>query len=415
MLRHLLPGRSLVRSLRLRQWKSRNAARNRLILAIESSCDDSCVAVVASCGRVLAERNASQLSMHAAYGGVVPSIAKRAHRLQLPSLISAVMRESRLTFQQLDGIAVTVGPGLAPCLVIGLQRAKSLARRFNLPLFPVNHVEAHALSPWLQLAHPTPMWSLVLSGGHSCIFAVKSANSILLQCATLDDAMGEAFDKAAVRLNLPGVGGGAIERAAAAFHLVQRQETVVAQESDSDKDKRAKSAESAVVRLPIPLERHRSPKERPAFSFSGLKSALRRAIEAKEQPLTDSSRNMLAASFQQAAVTHVIQQVDRCLRRQPVEAGGTAMTVLGLGGGVAINKALRQALQEWILHHPTSSSSDCHAALPTTLALAPLKYCGDNAVMIGRTAMWQWRPCLPGTVPFEQLDIEPRGLFRRHR
>lgn len=308
-----------------------------LILGIESSCDETAVAVIDGAGttlaaRIVAQRIASQDDEHRPYGGVVPEIAARAHAETLSPMVGAVLADAGLTLGDMDAIAATAGPGLIGGVMVGLVTAKALAMAADRPLLAVNHLEGHALSA--RLAEPDlafPYLLLLASGGHCQILEVRGLGQYRRLATTIDDALGEAFDKTAKILGLGFPGGPAVER--------------IAREGDA-----------RAVPLPRPL----MGSAEPHFSFAGLKSAVMRAHDAGVHQTAD-----IAASFQQAAIDCVIDRTRRAL----VLAG--PVTALVVAGGVAANAALRAAL--------TALAKE--AGLP--LVAPPPKLCTDNAAMIG--------------------------------
>jgi tRNA N6-adenosine threonylcarbamoyltransferase len=303
-----------------------------LVLGIESSCDETAAALVASDRRILAHRLAGQEAAHRPYGGVVPEIAARAHVEILPGLIEAVLEEAGIGLAGVDAIAATAGPGLIGGVMVGLVTAKGLALASGKPLVAVNHLEGHALSPMLSdpdLAFPYLL--LLVSGGHCQLLLVEGVGRYRRLATTIDDAAGEAFDKTAKLLGLGFPGGPAVERAAAA--------------GDPD-----------AVPLPRPLVGS----DEPHFSFAGLKSAVLRARESGRYRDRD-----IAASFQQAVVDCLVDRTARAI----LAAGGA--TALVVAGGVAANQAIRSALTGLASAH----------GLP--FVAPPLWLCTDNAAMIG--------------------------------
>jgi N6-L-threonylcarbamoyladenine synthase len=302
-----------------------------LILGIESSCDETAVALVRSDRRVLAHRLATQEAAHRPYGGVVPEIAARAHVEILPALIEETLAEAKLGLQDVDAIAATAGPGLVGGVMVGLVTAKGLALASGKPLIAVNHLEGHALSP--MLSDPDlrfPYLLLLVSGGHCQLLFVEGLGRYRRLATTIDDAAGEAFDKTAKLLGLGFPGGPAVERAAA-------------------------EGEARAVPLPRPLVGSAEPH----FSFAGLKSAVLRAKESGRYAAPD-----IAASFQQAVVDCLVDRTARALRTVP------QASALVVAGGVAANKAIRTALTDLAEAH----------ALP--FVAPPLWLCTDNAAMI---------------------------------
>jgi N6-L-threonylcarbamoyladenine synthase len=302
-----------------------------LILGIESSCDETAVALVTSDRRIVAHKLAGQESAHRPYGGVVPEIAARAHVEILPALIEATLAEAGVALAEVDAIAATAGPGLVGGVMVGLVTAKGLALAAGKPLVAVNHLEGHALSPMLSQPDLVfPYLLLLVSGGHCQLLFVEGIGRYRRLATTIDDAAGEAFDKTAKLLGLGFPGGPAVERAAAA-------------------------GDSSAVPLPRPLLGSREPH----FSFAGLKSAVLRARDAGRYTPAD-----IAASFQQAVVDCL---VDRTRRALAVADGATALVV---AGGVAANQSVRGALERLAGDY----------GLP--FVAPPLWLCTDNAAMI---------------------------------
>jgi N6-L-threonylcarbamoyladenine synthase len=302
-----------------------------LILGIESSCDETAVAIVAADRRILAHRLAGQEATHAPYGGVVPELAARAHVEVLPSLIAAALAEAKLGLADVDAIAATAGPGLIGGVMVGLVTGKALAHAAGKPLIAVNHLEGHALSP--RLADPAlafPYLLLLVSGGHCQLLFVEGVGRYRRLATTIDDAAGEAFDKTAKLLGLGFPGGPAVERAAMA-------------------------GDAMAVKLPRPL----LGSAEPHFSFAGLKSAVLRARDAGIHRPED-----VAASFQAAVVDCLIDRTRRALDKAD---GATALVV---AGGVAANAAVRRALETLAAAH----------GLP--FVAPPGWLCTDNAAMI---------------------------------
>lgn len=302
-----------------------------LVLGIESSCDETAVALVRGDGTIVAQAIASQEAEHAPYGGVVPEIAARAHAERLAPMLEKVMGEAGVALGEVDAIAATAGPGLIGGVMVGLVSAKALAMASGKPLLAVNHLEGHALSPRLAdrgLAFPYLL--LLVSGGHCQILGVEGVGRYRRLATTIDDALGEAFDKTAKLLGLGYPGGPAVERLAL-------------------------QGNPEAVPLPRPLKG--SPE--PHFSFAGLKSAVLRAVESDAHADAD-----IAASFQQAAVECLIDRLERAL--------GTAgpFPALVVAGGVAANRTVRGALETLAAKHAMRFTAP------------PLQLCTDNAAMI---------------------------------
>ena len=275
-----------------------------IILGLESSCDDSAVALVTSDRRILAHAVRGQNEAHRPFGGVVPEIAARAHVEVLPGLIRDVLAEAELTIADVDAIAATAGPGLIGGVMVALLAGKGLALSANKPLIAVNHLEGHALSPRLvdpDLAFPYML--LLVSGGHCQLLEVRGVGQYRRLATTIDDAVGEAFDKAAKLLGLPYPGGPAIE--------------ALASEGDAHA---------------VPLPRPMFGSAEPHFSFAGLKAAVQRAVASGDHKPAD-----IAASFQQAVVDCLVDRTARALANSDVGS-------LVVAGGVAANGAVRSAL-----------------------------------------------------------------------
>ncbi|MCU0728901.1 MAG: tRNA (adenosine(37)-N6)-threonylcarbamoyltransferase complex transferase subunit TsaD [Sphingopyxis sp.] len=307
-----------------------------LILGLESSCDETAAALVTSDRRVLAHALAGQADSHAPYGGVVPEIAARAHVDRLGPLIEQALHESGQSLADVDAIAATAGPGLIGGVMVGLVTGKALAHALGKPLIAVNHLEGHALSPRLADASLAfPYMLLLISGGHCQILLVSGVGRYRRIATTIDDAVGEAFDKSAKLLGLPYPGGPALETL-------------------------AKGGDAQAVPLPRPLVGGADPN----FSFAGLKSAVARAVQSGAHHPHD-----IAASFQAAAVDCLADRTRRALLSL-CDEGGTQPTALVVAGGVAANGAVRTALMQ--------IADD--TGLP--FIAPPAWLCTDNAAMI---------------------------------
>jgi len=302
-----------------------------IILGLESSCDDSAAALVTSDRRILAQAVVGQNEAHRPFGGVVPEIAARAHVDILPGLIRAVLEEAGLGIADVDAVAATAGPGLIGGVMVALLAGKGIALAAGKPLVAVNHLEGHALSP--RLVDPAlsfPYLLLLVSGGHCQLLDVRGVGDYLRLATTIDDAAGEAFDKAAKILGLGYPGGPAIEAL-------------------------AQGGDPAAVPLPRPLVGSGEPH----FSFAGLKSAVLRARDSGLYSAED-----IAASFQQAVIDCLIDRTKRAI------AKAQGVNALVVAGGVAANQAIRGALQGLAAQH------DLRFVAP------PLWLCTDNAAMI---------------------------------
>jgi tRNA N6-adenosine threonylcarbamoyltransferase len=312
---------------------------NLTVLGIETSCDETAAAVVRLSGghaEVLSDRVANQTEDHALYGGVVPEIAARAHVERLDGLIRLAMQDAGVGWSNLSGVAATAGPGLIGGVMTGLSTAKAIAMARGLPLVAVNHLEGHALSPRLGEHIPFPYLLLLVSGGHCQFVAVEGVGRYQRLGSTIDDAAGEAFDKTAKLLGLPNPGGPSVER-------------------------EAEKGNAGAVDLPRPLL------DRPGLdmSFSGLKTAVRRAAE--EQELTGKRRADICASFQ-LAVADILAA--KSARAMEVMSHLSDQRTFVVAGGVAANKALRTRLE----------AEARHAGF--RFAAPPMRWCTDNAAMI---------------------------------
>ena len=302
-----------------------------MILGIETSCDETAAALVTDEGEIRSSVVSSQAELHARYGGVVPEVASRRHLELVTPVIREALAEADVTLREVDRVAVTQGPGLIGALLVGLAAAKAVAWSRRLPLVPVDHLDGHVASLYLQ-PDPVepPFLCLLASGGHTMLLDVRSHTERELLGSNLDDAAGEAFDKGARLLGLGYPGG--------------REIDLLAREGDSD------AFDFPVARVPG-LD----------FSFSGLKTALLYAVRDLDEQELAARRADLAASYQQAIVRALVERV-----REAVEQ--TRRERIAIVGGVAANSALR-------------------AALPDAAA-APLALCTDNAAMIASAARW---------------------------
>jgi tRNA N6-adenosine threonylcarbamoyltransferase len=300
-----------------------------VILGIETSCDETAAAVVTDDGHVLSSVVSSQAALHARFGGVVPEVASRRHLELVSPVVRASLDDAGESLDAIERIAVTQGPGLVGALLVGISAAKGLAWARGLPLAPVDHLEGHVASLYLEPAAVEPPFTCLLaSGGHTILLAVSEKGRSERLGTTLDDAAGEAFDKGARLLGLGYPGGAAIDR--------------IAREGDPA------AFDFPVARLPG-LD----------FSFSGLKTALLYAVRDLEPAELEARRADLAASYQRAIVRALVQ-------RLRAAADATGLERIAVVGGVAANSELR-------------------AALPDA-AFAPLELCTDNAAMIASCA-----------------------------
>jgi N6-L-threonylcarbamoyladenine synthase len=314
-----------------------------IVLGIETSCDETAAALVQreadGKGIILANLVRSQLALHAEFGGVVPEIAARAHVELLDLLIAEALAEARLGCSAIDGVAATAGPGLIGGLIVGVTTGKAIALARSLPFIAVNHLEAHALTPGLTHGLRFPYLLLLVSGGHTQLLVVKDVGSYVRLGTTLDDALGEAFDKAAKLLGLGYPGGPAVEEAAKRGH--------------------------ALITLPRPM----LGRAEPHFSLAGLKTALRHEAMSRA-PLSAQDVADLCASFQEAAADIVGDRTRRAMELYVNALGPDAQRALVIAGGVAANQRLRAALAAIAFEQGF------------TLILPPLELCTDNAAMV---------------------------------
>ena len=339
----------------------------KLLLAIESTCDETAAAVVREDLSVLSSVVASQDALHRRFSGVVPEIAARAHVERILPTIDEALRRAQVTLEQLDAIAVANTPGLAGSLLVGLVAAKTLCAAAGKPLVAINHLHAHIYACRMAAGREVfPCVGLIVSGGHTSLYHCHGPVQFDYLGGTIDDAAGEAFDKVAAMLGLPYPGGPAISRA-------------------------AEMGNPRAYSFPRGLA---GEKERLDFSFSGLKTAVRYAIAGPGKPnvaaanLSPQQIADLAASFQEAVVDSLVTKSVMAIRR-------TGLTTLCVGGGVAANRLLRERLQQAAAEH-------CFE-----LIIAPQELCTDNAVM-GAIAFERLQA---GAVESLELDVQP-GLVR---
>lgn len=318
------------------------------VLGIETSCDETAASVIEADapgqGRILSNIVLSQIEEHAAFGGVVPEIAARAHVEALDGIVEAALAEAGVLLADVDAIGATAGPGLVGGLIVGLMTAKALAAASGKPLIAINHLEGHALTARLtdQLAFPYLL--LLVSGGHTQILLVRGVGDYERWATTIDDALGEAFDKTAKLLGLPYPGGPNVEKA-------------------------ARTGNPGRFALPRPMKGS----AQPDFSFSGLKTAVRQAATSVA-PLTDQNVADICAAFQQSVADTLIDRVGRALARFKEAFADAAEPTLVVAGGVAANQAIRAALEE------TSGRHGFRFLAP------PHVLCTDNAAMIAWAA-----------------------------
>lgn len=324
-----------------------------LILGIETSCDETAAAVVRDGYEVMSSVIHTQIALHAPYGGVVPEIASRSHIEMLPRVVRKAVEDAGVAFGDIDAVAATYGPGLASSLLVGFSAAKGLAVALGKPLIAANHIHAHVQSAFLAPGAPhledtLPLLALVVSGGHSTILDIGANGVPRIMGQTLDDAAGEAFDKASKLLGLGYPGGPAIQKAAEAAPAGAATPHFPAG--------RIEAGNPALAGLDPAL----------CFSFSGLKTSLRSYLQ-RSPATTPAEVAAVAAAYQNAIVGALTSRVERALAKRRHRA-------LAVGGGVSLNAALRRRLAE------------VAAAAGVPLFMPPPKYCGDNAAMVASLA-----------------------------
>lgn len=339
------------------------------VLGIETSCDETAAAVVSrlpdGAGEIRANVVFSQLDLHAAYGGVVPEIAARSHVSLLDGLIRQALDDASLTLDEIDSIAVTAGPGLIGGLMVGLMTAKAICMVSGKPLYAINHLEGHALTPRLTDRLAFPYLLLLVSGGHTQIVVVKAVGDYERWGTTIDDALGEAFDKTAKLLGLAYPGGPAVEKAAG-------------------------KGDPARFRLPVPLRGNPNPD----FSFSGLKTAVRQLAEA-EAPVSESTINDICAGFQLAVTKSLSDRLGIALQQFKTRFPDIRTPALVVAGGVAANLAIRATL--------TSRAEEFGFGF----FAPPIELCTDNAAMIA----WAGAEHMAVGHKADPLDISPRARW----
>lgn len=325
-----------------------------MILSIESSCDDSSIAITEiDTNRLIYHKKISQELQHSVYGGVVPELAARLHVEALPK----ILEECEEYFSKLKAIAVTNAPGLSVTLMEGVTMAKALSISLNLPLIAVNHLKGHIYSLFIEKDSNLPLTVLLVSGGHTQIIEVNSLSDMKILASTMDDSFGESFDKVAKMMDLGYPGGPVIQE--------------LSSKGDNQK-----------FDFPVPLRQ--SPKIE--FSYSGLKNAIRVEIE-KQGTLTDEIKADICASFQKTAVEHIMQKLKKLFKIK-------APKNFAIVGGASANTCLRSEVEKLCEKHGTA------------LMLSELKYCSDNAAMIGRVAVEQYK--VSDFISIDELDVQTR-------
>lgn len=314
-----------------------------VILSIESSCDETSAAVVVNGRTLLSNIVASQIKSHMRFGGVVPEIASRHHVEQITQVIEEALVQAGKTMEEIDAVAVTIGPGLVGALLIGISAAKAVALAANKPLIAVNHMAGHIYANQLIEPLQFPLMALVVSGGHTELVYMPQDGQFEIIGETRDDAAGEAYDKIGRILNLPYPGGKKMDELAHIGEDVYDFPRAMIHEDHYD------------------------------FSFSGLKSAVINRIHNAKQKGEEIVPENVATSFQASVVEVLVEKSKRALQEYPVKQ-------FVLAGGVAANRGLRTGLQEMM-----------QSLYPTvTFSIPPMNLCGDNAAMIGAAAYSKW-------------------------
>lgn len=339
-----------------------------IVLGIETSCDETAVAVIADDKTIMANLVLSQLEEHKAFGGVVPEIAARAHMDHLDTLIKGAMQDAGISFKDLDGVAATCGPGLIGGVMVGMMAGKAIAAAHGLPFVAVNHLEAHALTPRLTNDLEFPYLLLLVSGGHTQILVAEDVGQYKQIGTTIDDALGECFDKAAKLMGLGHPGGPLVERAAA--------------------DCKDKEAALKKFPLPVPMKGRKDCN----FSFSGLKTAVRQHVEnLPEGKLDYADVAALCYSFQETVAEVISDRCARAIDDFKKSYPDMPKPAIVVSGGVAANKRIRAALQDLAY----SKSLDFVAP--------PLNLCSDNGAMIAWTGIERLKKNMS-----DKLDVAAR-------
>ncbi len=333
-----------------------------IILAIETSCDETSASVLKNGKDVLSLVISSQIKEHQKYGGVVPEVASRKHMENISSVVMAALSDAHKTFDDIDAIAVTKGPGLVGALLVGVSYAKGLALSLNVPFVGVHHIDGHISSNYItHSALKPPYLSLVVSGGHSLIAECLDYGEYIILGTTRDDAAGEAFDKGARLMGLPYPGGREI-------------------------DELAKLGDAQKIDFP----RARLKGNQLDFSFSGVKTALMQHIAKEGKENLKLNINDIAASYQEAIVDALVKNTKEALHK-------TGHRVLSIAGGVAANSRLREAMQKMC------------AQEGVTLYLPEIIYCGDNAAMIGTAGYYMLKNKKFGSLGMNALSYIQLG------
>ena len=315
--------------------------KDTYILGIESSCDETSVSIVKNGVEEIATVISSQIDIHKDYGGVVPEIASREHVKNITIVLEECLNKADMTMNDVDAIAITYGPGLIGSLLVGLEAAKTLAYVHNKPLIPVHHIAGHIYANSLVKEMKFPLLAVVVSGGHTELIEMTDHYKFNKLGGTLDDAIGECYDKVARVMNLEYPGGPKVDKLAHEGKITYK--------------------------LPVPLQ-----DDSYNFSFSGLKSVVINLVHNEEQRGHDINKADLAASFQDVAVTSIINKVRKAILDKNIK-------YVIVAGGVAANGGLRTAMEELATE------------LNVELSIPPLKYCTDNATMIAAAGYFAYK------------------------
>ncbi len=313
-----------------------------IILAIESSCDETAVAILKNETELLSNVVYSQIKVHQEFGGVIPEVASRIHVEKITYVIKQALREANVTMDDIDAIGITFGPGLIGSLHVGLQAAKTLAWMYNLPLIPVHHIAGHIYANAYVVTLKYPLLAIVVSGGHSELILMNKENDFKVIATTVDDAIGEAYDKVARVMSAGYPGGPVID----------------------------KLAKEGKPHYQLPKVKTANENE---FSFSGLKSAVIQCVARETKQGNEININDLAYAFQERALEQILEKTELMINEHPVQH-------VVLAGGVAANSKLREDLKELMSHYPDID-----------LTIPPMWCCTDNAAMIAMAAAVNYR------------------------
>lgn len=313
-----------------------------LVLAIESSCDETAVAILKNEKELLSNVVYSQIKTHQEFGGVIPEVASRIHVEKITYVIKQALKEANVTMTDIDAIGVTFGPGLIGSLHVGLQAAKTLSWMYNLPLIPVHHIAGHIYANSYVSKLKYPLLAIVVSGGHSELVLMKKENDFKVIATTVDDAIGEAYDKVARVMDAGYPGGPIIDRL----------------------------AKEGKTQYQLPKVKTANENE---FSFSGLKSAVIQCVNRETKQGNDININNLAYAFQERALEQILEKTEKMIKEYPLQH-------VVLAGGVAANSKLRQDITNLMSRYPEID-----------LTIPPMWCCTDNAAMIAMAAAVNYR------------------------